>query len=132
MKWEEAQAAAVVTESMYDGAIQRISSPEIMRLLHAAIGLCTETGEIQDALKRHIFYGAPLDRVNLMEEGGDVSWYLRLLAEGLRDLAGDRCSFEEMIRRNIEKLRIRYPDKFNEAAALNRDLTREREVLTGD
>ena len=39
-------------------------------LLHGAMGLCTESGEIMDALKRHIFYGSPLDILNIKEEIG--------------------------------------------------------------
>jgi NTP pyrophosphatase (non-canonical NTP hydrolase) len=45
------------------------------RLLHAALGVGSEVGELLDQYKRHIFYGAPLDRVNVIEECGDLLWF---------------------------------------------------------
>lgn len=134
MNHAEQQAAAVNTdldgEEKYAAALQRVT-PSVLRLLHAAMGICTEGGELVDQLKKHIFYGAPLDRVNLFEEAGDCSWYLRVLADELADLARGKCSFEEMIDRNIAKLKVRYPEKFTEEAARNRNLAAERKVLEG-
>lgn len=92
-------------------------------LLHGAIGLATEAGEMLDAVKRALFYGAELDRTNLIEELGDLEWYMAVL----RDALG--VSQEEVQRINIEKLRTRYPEKFTRGHALERDLGRERAVL---
>jgi NTP pyrophosphatase (non-canonical NTP hydrolase) len=103
-------------------AHQRIT-PEVAQLLHGAIGLATESGEILDALKKHIYYGKPLDKVNLMEEAGDCIWYIALL---LRELG---YSFEEVAEINIKKLRARYGEKFSEYDAINRNLNVEREIL---
>ena len=102
----------------------RIDS-NVVRLLHGAMGLCTEAGELQDQLKRHIFYGKPLDVNNIAEECGDLFWYL---AETLTAI--DR-RFIDVMQTNIDKLRTRYPEKFTEYAALNRDLGAERVVLEG-
>jgi len=63
------------TESPASG-IQLFSQEE--RLLHAAMGLCTEAGEFQDQLKRHFFYGTPLDFTNVEEELGDLLWYVSI------------------------------------------------------
>lgn len=109
----------------YEGqwqAHQRIT-PKTMRLLHGAMGLCTEAGELQDQLKKHIFYGKPLDIVNIAEECGDLFWYL---AETLTAI--DQ-KFVDVMQRNIDKLRARYPEKFTEEKALNRDLDAERSIL---
>ena len=46
-----------------------------VRILHAAIGCVTESGELLDALKKQIFYGRELDVVNVKEEAGDILWY---------------------------------------------------------
>lgn len=43
---------------------------------HMALGFCGELGELLDAIKKHAIYGKPLDKVNLAEEIGDVSWYV--------------------------------------------------------
>lgn len=98
--------------------------PNKLRLLHAVIGLCTEVGELQDAVKKHLFYGKDLDLTNLREEGGDLFWYLALLAAYLGE-----SNFTSMLKLNIEKLKTRYPEKFTENKAVNRDVAAEREVL---
>lgn len=129
-KFQQQQDAAVATENQDFTAIAaRLQEPLTIRLLHAAMGLATETGEIHDALKRWIFYGKELDFVNLLEEGGDVSWYLRVLADALKEFVAGKCSFEEMIDRNIAKLKARFPDKFTEHHAINRDIEKERVIL---
>jgi NTP pyrophosphatase (non-canonical NTP hydrolase) len=92
-------------------------------LLHAALGMQTESAEFSDMLKKSIFYGKPLDEVNLLEELGDQLWYISLALRALNS------SFEEVMAKNIEKLKARYPHKFTEDKALNRDLDKEREIL---
>jgi NTP pyrophosphatase (non-canonical NTP hydrolase) len=47
-------------------------------LRHAAILMISEAGEIADAIKAFAIYGKPLDRVNLLEEVGDLLWGLNL------------------------------------------------------
>jgi NTP pyrophosphatase (non-canonical NTP hydrolase) len=93
------------------------------RLIHGVMGCVTESGELADALKRHIFYKKELDLVNLKEEIGDIMWYLAILCDELG------TTFEELADINIKKLSARYPDKFTSDKALNRDLEKEREVL---
>ena len=92
-------------------------------LIHAAFGLCSEAGELIDQIKRHFFYGKPLDIVNIKEEMGDMFWYLAILADWLE------CDFSEIMTANIEKLKVRYPEKFSMDKALHRDLNAERKVL---
>ena len=99
------------------------ADPDIKRLLHAGIGMATEAGEFLDALKKHIYYGKPLDKVNLLEEIGDQLWYCVL---GI-DVLGS--SIEAVLTRNMEKLAARYSAGFSPAEALNRDLNRERKIL---
>lgn len=94
-----------------------------MNLLHAAMGISTESGELMDAFKRKLFYGKELDVVNLKEEVGDIMWYVAIL---LRELDLD---FNEILQLNIDKLQARFPHKFTEFDALNRDLDKEREIL---
>lgn len=96
-----------------------------LNLLHAAMGISTESGELMDAFKRKIFYGKDLDVVNVKEEIGDLMWYVAIL---LRELDLD---FEDLLQTNIDKLKARYPEKFTEENALNRDLDKERQILEG-
>lgn len=93
------------------------------RLLHAAMGLSTEANEFLDPIKKHLFYGKPLDLVNLKEELGDMLWYMAIAMNALD------TTFEAEMTRVINKLKVRYPDKFTEHDAINRDLTAERKKL---
>lgn len=92
-------------------------------LLHASMGLVTEAGEFQDMLKKHVFYGRELDEVNLKEEIGDVLWYCAIALNALES------DFESVMQTNIDKLKARFPEKFTEEKANNRDLDKEREIL---
>lgn len=47
-------------------------------LLHCATGLVTESAELVDCIKKHVFYGKPLDVVNIKEELGDLLWYIAI------------------------------------------------------
>lgn len=107
----------------YKPAIDRVSNPEITRLLHAAVGAVTESAEFIDVIKKHTFYGKPLDVPHLKEELSDVLWYVAVACDSLG------TSFEELMDLNIKKLRARYGEKFTEEAALNRNLTVERNIL---
>jgi NTP pyrophosphatase (non-canonical NTP hydrolase) len=115
---------AIKTESRdFEAMNSRLTDDGIKRLLHAGIGLSTEAGEFLDALKKHIFYGKDLDRVNLKEEMGDLFWYLAIACDELD------VDFEPLMQRNIEKLKARYGEKFSETKAEQRDLSLEREIL---
>lgn len=119
---------AIKTESNDLVAIgQRLNQDRTIRLLHVAMGLCTEAGEFMDAMKKYIFYGKPLDDVNLKEELGDIDWYKAIACDELG------TDFEEIWERIIAKLKARYAGKFAETQALNRDLDKERQILeSGD
>jgi len=115
---------ATRTESTdFDKIAQRLSQKGNIRLLHGAIGLATEAGEFLDALKKHVYYGKDLDRVNLAEELGDLFWYCAIIADELN------VPFAKIMETNIEKLRARYGEKFSEEKADKRNLDVEREIL---
>lgn len=94
-----------------------------LRLLHAAMGITTEAGEFMDAFKKHFLYGKQLDVINLKEELGDILWYIAIAADELG------ISFESIMQTNIDKLKKRFPEKFTEHNAINRDLESERKIL---
>jgi len=115
---------AIKTESDdFQGMDIRLYEDGTKRLLHAGIGMATEAGEFLDALKKHIFYGKELDRVNLKEELGDLFWYMAIACDELE------IEFEPIMERNIEKLKARYGEKFSETRAEKRDLKKERVIL---
>jgi hypothetical protein len=98
----------------------------LLRLVHASIGMNTEQAEFADALKKHLYYGKSLDRTNLLEELGDQLWYIGIALDVLNS------SFDEIMEMNINKLKARYGDKFNEEGALSRNLQREGDALSQD
>ncbi len=115
----------------YLESIERINNTQMIRLLHAFIGLETEVGEILDALKKHVFYGKELDVVNLAEELGDLDWYKAIATDALATLLErDPYELETSIKKtNIEKLKARFPNKFNNTDAVERNLENERKIL---
>lgn len=121
---QEFVANALVTESVdFASIVPRLSDPRTIRLLHAAMGIMTEGAELLDALKKFIFYGKPLDTVNLAEEVGDTFWYQAIAVDELD------TDFETIFAIIIAKLKARYGDKFNEVGAITRNLDMERAIL---
>jgi len=115
---------AIKTESVdFDKIKDRLSNKDTIRLLHAAMGASTEAGEFVDMLKKHIFYGKDIDFVNAKEEIGDVLWYAAIAADVLKE------TMNNIMTVNIKKLKKRYPDKFTENDAINRDTDEERTIL---
>ena len=84
-------------------------------LINGVMGLCGEAGEAIDVVKKHLAQGHPLDRENLIQELGDVAWYLAETATALD------VDLEEVFSRNIEKLRRRYPQGFAAQRSLKRE-----------
>ena len=72
-------------------------------MLCAALGLCGETGEFAEHIKKHIFHHRPLDDHAAGIELGDVLWYLAYAAQSIG------MTLEDIARMNLEKLRKRYP-----------------------
>lgn len=97
--------------------------PDYNRLLHAAIGIATESGELLDALKKNMFYDRALNTTNVQEEIGDLLWYIAIALDAMGS------TFEMEMDRVIRKLRVRFPDKFNSVDANCRDLEAEEKEL---
>jgi NTP pyrophosphatase (non-canonical NTP hydrolase) len=93
--------------------------------LHMILGMQTEVAEIADVYKKCIAYKKPIDYVNIKEELGDVMWYIANLC----NMHG--WDLRDILDTNIAKLEARYPEKFTEEQALNRNLSVERQILEG-
>lgn len=83
-------------------------------LINGVMGLCGESGEAIDLVKKHLAQGHALDRDALIKELGDVAWYLAETAWALD------VDLDEVCQRNIEKLRARYPQGFSVQRSLER------------
>ena len=83
-------------------------------LINGVMGLCGESGEAIDIVKKWLAQGHELDREKLAKELGDICWYLAETATALG------LSLEDIMAANIEKLKARYPEGFDTARSVNR------------
>jgi NTP pyrophosphatase (non-canonical NTP hydrolase) len=90
--------------------------------------MITEIGELADQVSSSAGSANPttFDRINAIEEIGDILWYAVL---ALRSMDS---SILDAMTRVENKLQTRYGDAFSESAAINRDLDAERKALEGD
>ncbi|MBQ4051027.1 MAG: nucleoside triphosphate pyrophosphohydrolase family protein [Oscillospiraceae bacterium] len=84
-------------------------------LINGVMGLCGEAGEAIDIVKKHLAQGHELDREKLIGELGDIAWYLAETAHALG------VSLDEVLTRNIDKLKRRYPEGFDESRSIHRE-----------
>jgi NTP pyrophosphatase (non-canonical NTP hydrolase) len=82
--------------------IVRQLTPQQAHLLHMAVGVSGEAGELLDAVKKHCVYQKQIDLDNIKEEAGDILFYLTGLLNELD------MSIEDCIIANREKLSKRY------------------------
>ena len=95
--------------------IIRQLTPQQAHLLHMAVGVSGEAGELLDAIKKHCVYQKQINMENVIEEAGDILFYLTGL---LNDL---NISVEDCVKANIDKLSKRYPaGSYSNAAAIAR------------
>ena len=104
-----------MTINEYQQAAAR-TAPEKARVWsNVGLGLAGEAGEVADMIKKFLHQGHPLDEHKLIEELGDIAWYVALGAT----VAG--VTLEEILKRNVDKLLGRYPDGFDPDRSLHRE-----------
>lgn len=86
-----------------------------MMALHAALGVCGEAGELADAIKKQYVYGKGVDIENIIEELGDLRFYIQAVMNhyGLRE--------QDILQVNANKLALRYKSlTYSDEAAIDR------------
>ena len=83
-------------------------------IVNGVLGLCGESGECADMIKKHKFQGHNLDTEHLAKELGDVAWYLAISAYSIG------YDLETIMQMNVDKLRKRYPEGFKTDLSQNR------------
>lgn len=83
-------------------------------LINGVMGLCGESGEVIDIVKKHLAQGHELDKEKIIKELGDVAWYMAEIATVLD------VELEDVLVQNIEKLKRRYPEGFSTEKSVNR------------
>lgn len=89
-------------------------TPTQCHMLHMVLGIAGEAGELVDAVKKHVIYNQELDVDNVVEEIGDLQFYI----EGLCQAINSPPWF--CIAQNINKLQKRYADGYSDQAAQER------------
>ena len=106
-----------MTINEYQKLAMKTLNPELSRkdvLINGVMGLCGESGEAIDIVKKWLAQGHGLDREKLAKELGDVAWYLAETAWALE------IPLEDILQANIEKLKKRYPEGFSSERSQNR------------
>lgn len=101
----------------YDQFVRWLFKPgsEQVMALHTAIGVAGEAGELADAIKKEYIYGKPRDLPNIIEELGDLEWYM----QSVRNHYG--ISRKSILQANADKLSKHYVSlRYSDAAAINR------------
>ena len=83
-------------------------------LINSVMGLCGESGEAIDIVKKWMMQGHDLDKDHLIKELGDVAWYLAEAATALD------VPLETVLQGNLDKLRQRFPNGFDTDASVHR------------
>jgi NTP pyrophosphatase (non-canonical NTP hydrolase) len=71
---------AELTFSEYQGLAARTANKHENEEYNYALGLDGETGELVDAVKKHVFHGHVIDKDYVKKEAGDILWYSSQLA----------------------------------------------------
>lgn len=93
-------------------------NPELNKkdvLINGVMGLCGESGEAIDIVKKWLAQGHALNKENLIKELGDIAWYLAETATALD------VSLEDVFEKNLDKLKNRYPEGFDSDRSVRRN-----------
>lgn len=88
-------------------------------LINGVMGLCGESGEAIDLVKKHLAQGHELDKEKIAKELGDIAWYLAETAYAIG------YPLEDILQMNIDKLKRRYPEGFSTECSLERKADNE-------
>jgi len=107
-----------MTANEYQKLAMRTSNQELSNALHimnGALGLCGESGEVADLVKKCWMQGHNLDREHIAKELGDCMWYVAELATAIG------YELETIMQMNIDKLMRRYPEGFSSERSQHRE-----------
>lgn len=104
-------------ESLFKNPAEILATltPRKVYILHATFGLCGEAGELLDSIKKHVMYNQPTDTSNIIEELGDIEFYLEAFRAAFK-ITRDQC-----LEANMDKLSRRYRNGYSDQAAKERE-----------
>lgn len=117
VEYNHASYNACINGNQYQNMALRtanIDLEEHEQLINGALGLCGESGEVADMVKKCFMQGHELDVEHLAKELGDCMWYIALIADCIGyGLSG-------IMQMNVDKLKARYPEGFAVENSVNR------------
>lgn len=106
-----------MTINEYQQLALRTLNPQLNKkdvLINGVMGLCGESGEAIDIVKKWLAQGHELDKEKLAKELGDIAWYLAETAAAID------MPLEDILQANIDKLKKRYPEGFSSENSVHR------------
>ena len=106
-----------MTINEYQELAMRTVNPDLDKnqmLINSVMGLCGESGEAIDIVKKWYAHGHELDKEHLKKELGDIAWYLAEATTALE------IELSDVLEANIEKLKKRYPEGFQTQKSVER------------
>lgn len=76
---------------------------KVLDFLHMTMALCSESGEFADEVKKAVFHSKETRIIDLVDELGDVFFYLTCITNFLG------ISIQDVMQANIIKIQQRYP-----------------------
>jgi len=112
--WKDALDIEDMGFNEYQLLALRTANKDKDLVLNGALGLSGESGEVADIVKKHLFQGHELNQDKIIDELGDVLWYIAIMAKGIG------VGMEEIAKHNVEKLKKRYPNGFEAEKSIHR------------
>ena len=103
-----------MTGNEYQKLAMRTANGKCRNISNVGLGISGEAGECTDIIKKHLHHGHDFDKEHFAKELGDVLWYVALGCEVIG------IPMEEVMQRNIDKLKARYPEGFDCEKSLHR------------
>lgn len=103
-----------MTVNEYQQKAMQTLNPKLNKkevLVNSVMGLCGESGEAIDIVKKWLMQGHELDKEHLIKELGDVAWYLAEAATAL----------DTIFQINLDKLAKLFPNGFDENDSVRRE-----------
>lgn len=116
--YESADRGSAFTLNEHARLAQRTANPSLtwaQKIRNGVYGLNGEAGECIDLIKKAEFQGHELDVDKLVDELGDVLWYIVETASGLG------VTLQDIADHNINKLLARYPQGFDSERSIHRE-----------
>lgn len=129
MNTQELFQTAMDTVKRTESSVMHHINP---RLLHAFLGLGDESGELIKQAKDQIYYDKQFTYNERIEELGDHFWYFTLAILALADqydLKSPERIFQDIVLANAAKLRARYPEKYSDTQAIERNIVAEYQAI---